>query len=129
MLVLAKVTTTHAEIKNDRLISSDDFTDRNLVLPDRKFEWFDWQKRLINKVGNLNVNWPLEIEPSIQFQFNKYPGQIPDETISAIVPIISNDDRQQICYVRITQSLESLDRTFHQLDIGLIGGMIISLII
>ena len=78
-------------------------------------------------MGNLNVNFPLNIDSPVQF--NKYPGQKPDETISAIVPIISNDNRQQIGYVRITQSLDPLDRTFHQLDIGLASGMIISIII
>ena len=45
------------------------------------------------------------------------------------MPIISNDSQQQIGYVRITQSLDALARTFHQLDIGLISGMIISLAI
>jgi two-component system, OmpR family, manganese sensing sensor histidine kinase len=97
------------------------------VLSDREFEWFDRQKKLVNKVGNLNLNLPLNINSIVQS--NKYPGQKPDETISAIVPIISNDSQQQIGYVRITQSLDALDRTFHQLDIGLLGGMILSLTI
>ena len=47
--------------------------------------------------------------------------------------LVEDDDRQQIGYVRITQSLESLvggaspmeNRTFHQLDIGLVSGMMI----
>jgi two-component system, OmpR family, manganese sensing sensor histidine kinase len=81
------------------------------------------------------VNLPLNIDPPVQF--NKYPGQKPEETILAIVPIISNYDGQHIGYVRITQSLASLvgeaspteNRTFHQLDISLISGMMISLII
>jgi two-component system, OmpR family, manganese sensing sensor histidine kinase len=135
LIILAEVAATHAEIQGNRLVISDEFTTRNLALPDRKFEWFDRQKKLVDKAGDLNVNLPLNIDSSVQF--NKYPGQKPDETISAIVPIISNDDfarrrlrqRQQIGYVRITQSLESLERTFHQLDIGLISGMIISLAI
>jgi two-component system, OmpR family, manganese sensing sensor histidine kinase len=127
LMILAEVAATHAEIQNNRMIVGDEFTDRNLALPDRKFEWFDRQKKLVDKVGNLNVNFPLNIDPPVQF--NKYPGQKPDKTISAIVPIISNDNRQQIGYVRITQSLEALDRTFHQLDIGLASGMIISIII
>jgi two-component system, OmpR family, manganese sensing sensor histidine kinase len=127
LIILAKVAATHAEIQDSRLIVGDDFTDRNLVLSDRKFEWFDRQKKLVDRVGNLNINLPLNIESPVQF--TKYPGQKPDETISAIVPIISNDNKQQIGYVRITQSLESLDRTFHQLDIGLASGMIISIII
>jgi two-component system, OmpR family, manganese sensing sensor histidine kinase len=127
LMILAEVAATHAEIQNNRMIVGDEFTDRNLALPDRKFEWFDRQKKLVDKVGNLNVNFPLNIDPPVQF--NKYPGQKPEETISAIVPIISNDNRQQIGYVRITQSLEALDRTFHQLDIGLASGMIISIII
>ncbi len=126
LLVLAKVTATHAELQNGRLIIGDEFTGSNLALPDRTFEWFDRQKRLVAKVGNLSVNLPLNIDSL--FQFNKYPGRKSDETISAIVPIISNDDRQQIGYVRITQSLEPLDRTFHQLDIGLASGMIISIL-
>jgi two-component system, OmpR family, manganese sensing sensor histidine kinase len=127
LMILAEVAATHAKIQNNRMIVGDEFTDRNLALPDRKFEWFDRQKKLVDKVGNLNVNFPLNIDPPVQF--NKYPGQKPDKTISAIVPIISNDNRQQIGYVRITQSLEALDRTFHQLDIGLASGMIISIII
>jgi two-component system, OmpR family, manganese sensing sensor histidine kinase len=126
-IVLAKVAATYAEIQNDRLIVGDEFTDRHLALPDRKFEWFDLQKRLIDKVGDLNINLPLNIDLTVQF--NKYPGQQPEETISAIVPIINNSNRQHIGYVRITQSLEPLNRTFHQLDIGLLGGMIISIII
>jgi two-component system, OmpR family, manganese sensing sensor histidine kinase len=117
LIVLAKVAATHAEIQHNRLIVGDEFTSRNLALPDRKFEWFDRQKRLVDKVGNLNVNSPLNIDHPVQS--NKYPGRRPDETISAIVPIISNDSQQQIGYVRITQSLDALDRTFHQLDIGL----------
>jgi two-component system, OmpR family, manganese sensing sensor histidine kinase len=127
LIVLAKVAATHAEIQHDRLIVGDEFTSGNLALPDRKFEWFDRQKRLVDKVGNLSVNSPLNIDPPVQF--NKYPGGKPDETISAIVPIISNDDGQQIGYVRITQSLDALDRTFHQLDIGLMSGTITSLVI
>ena len=75
-IVLAKVAATHAEIQNDRLIIGDEFTSGNLALPDRKFEWFDRQKRLVDKVGNLNVNLPLNIEPPVRF--NKYPGQKPE---------------------------------------------------
>ena len=127
LVILAEVAATHAEIQNNRLIVGDDFTDRSLALPDRKFEWFDRQQRLVDKVGNFNFNLPLNIKDSVQF--NKYPGQKPDEIISVVIPIIDRDNRQQIGYVRITQSLESLDRTFHQLDIGLISGMIISLAI
>ncbi len=127
LIVLAKVAATHAEIQHNRLIVGDEFTSGNLALPDRKFEWFDRQKRLVDKIGNLSVNLPLNIDPPVQS--NKYPGRIPDETISAVVQIISNDNQQQIGYVRITQSLDALDRTFHQLDIGLLGGMIISLTI
>ncbi len=127
LIILAKVAATHAEIKDNQLIVSDEFTGSTVALPDSKFEWFDRQKKLVDKVGNLNINLPLNIDSPVQF--NKYPGRKPDETISAVVPIIRNDNRQQIGYVRITQSLESLDRTFHQLDIGLISGMILSLII
>jgi two-component system, OmpR family, manganese sensing sensor histidine kinase len=127
LIILAKVAATHAEITDDRLVVSDEFTGSNIALSDREFEWFDRQKKLVNKVGNLNLNLPLNINYIVQF--NKYPGQKPDETISAIVPIISNDSQQQIGYVRITQSLDALDRTFHQLDIGLLGGMILSLTI
>jgi two-component system, OmpR family, manganese sensing sensor histidine kinase len=127
LIILAKVAATHAEIKDNRLIVSDEFTGSNVALSDREFEWFDRQKSLVNKVGNLNVNLPLNINPTVQF--NKYSGQKPDETISAIVPIISNDNQQQIGYVRITQSLDALDRTFHKLDVGLISGMILSVII
>lgn len=125
LIILAKVAATHAEIKDNRLVVSDEFTGSNVALSDREFEWFDRQKRLVNKVGNLNVNLPLNINSTVQF--NKYAGQKPGETISAIVPIINNDERQQIGYVRITQSLDALDRTFHQLDIGLVGGTILSL--
>ena len=129
LIILAKVAATHAEIKDNRLIVSDEFTGSNVALSDREFEWFDRQKKLVNKVGNLNVNLPLNINSIVQF--NKYPGRKPDETISAIVPIISNDDfarrrlrqRQQIGYVRITQSLDVLDRTFHRLNQYLVGGM------
>jgi two-component system, OmpR family, manganese sensing sensor histidine kinase len=127
LIILAKVAATHAEINDDRLVVSDELTGSNIVLSDREFEWFDRQKKLVNKVGNLNLNLPLNINSIVQS--NKYPGQKPDETISAIVPIISNDSQQQIGYVRITQSLDALDRTFHQLDIGLLGGMILSLTI
>lgn len=127
LVILAEVAATHAEIQHNRLIVGDEFTNGSLALTDRKFEWFDRQQRLVDKVGNLNVSLPLNI--NVPVQFNKYPEQKPDETISAVVPIISHDDRQQIGYVRITQSLEALDRTFHQLDIGLISGMIISLAI
>ncbi|WP_041547775.1 hypothetical protein [Chamaesiphon minutus] len=58
------------------------------------------------------------------------PASLEDETIAAVVPIIDRDNQRQIGYVRITQSLELLgggaspteNRTFHQLDIGLISG-------
>jgi two-component system, OmpR family, manganese sensing sensor histidine kinase len=126
LIILAKVAATHAEIQDRRLIISDEFTRSNLVLSDRRFEWFDLQKKLVDKIGNLDVNSPLNID--VRVQFNKYPGRTPDETISAVVPIISNDSGRQIGYVRITQSLDALDRTFHQLDIGLASGMIISII-
>ena len=127
LVILAKVTATHAELQNGRLIIGDEFTGGNLALPDRKFEWFDRQQKLVDKIGKLNVDLPLNINSTIQF--NKDRGQKPEQTVSAIVPIINNDDRQQIGYVRITQSLDSLDRTFHQLDLGLVSGMVISLVI
>jgi two-component system, OmpR family, manganese sensing sensor histidine kinase len=127
LIILAKVAATHAEIYDDRLIVSDEFTGSNIAFSDREFEWFDRQKKIVNKVGNLNLNLPLNLNSTVEF--NKYPGRKPDETISAVVPIISNDDLQQIGYVRITQSLDALDRTFHQLDIGLLGGMILALTI
>jgi two-component system, OmpR family, manganese sensing sensor histidine kinase len=127
LIVLAKVAATHAEIQNDRLIISDEFTNSQIALLDRKFEWFDLHKQLVGKAGNLNIELKLDLKDPIQF--NKNRGYIPEETISVVIPIINNDNQQQIGYIRIIQSLDSLDRTFHQLDIGLVSGMLISLII
>ncbi len=127
LIILAKVAATHAEIQNDRLVISDEFTNSKIALLDRKFEWFDRQQKLVGKAGSLSSELKLNINTPIQFTKNR--GYIPEETVSVVIPIINNDNQQQIGYVRIIQSLDSLDRTFHLLDIGLIGGMVISLVI
>jgi two-component system, OmpR family, manganese sensing sensor histidine kinase len=125
LVILAKVAATHAELRDDRLIVSDEFMNSNIHPPDREFEWFDLQKRLINKVGNLAVNLPLNTNSTVKF--DRYRDGKSTSTIAVIVPIINNKDRRQLGYTRITQSLTVFDRTFHQLDIGLMSGMIVSL--
>lgn len=127
LIILAEVAATHAKRNNNRLTVSDEFTKSNVVLSDRKFEWFDRHKRLAGKVGNVGLDLPLNLDRTVQF--NKYADQRSEETISVIAPIVRNEDRLQIGHVRITQSLEPLERTLHQLDIGLASGMIISIII
>ncbi len=127
LIVLAKLAATHAEIQNGRLVISDEFANSKIVLLDRKLEWFDLQQELVGEAGSLNLGLKLNIDAPIQFTKNK--EHTPEETVSVVIPIINNDNQQQIGYVRIIQSLESLDRTFHQLDIGLISGMVISLLI
>jgi signal transduction histidine kinase len=69
------------------------------------------------------LSLPAAIRESIQIQPSK------PALISVNIPIIDTYNRSLVGYLRVSQSLEELNETFKQLDLGLIGGAAISLIL
>jgi len=65
---------------------------------------------------------PLPVDRTVQIQL--------DNRIQGVtLPIVGSDDRKQIGYVRVSQSLEELDETLRKLDLGLGSGIVFALLL
>ncbi|PSF32931.1 two-component sensor histidine kinase [Aphanothece hegewaldii CCALA 016] len=123
LTALAQGAAANSEYENGKLKIEDDFISRDLLARHQALQWFTPQNQLIYQTGNNIIKLPLSVKEPIQIQ--KQGKRI----IAVTLPILENEERQLIGYVRASQSLEEYDETLRKLDFGLGSGILTALIL
>ncbi len=123
LLAIGKGAAANVEFEKGRLTVESDFRPQDLIAYHQALQWFDTQGNLITQQGKTVLNLPFLPNKIVQVQTGKIPIQ------AVTVPIIASDNGQLVGYVRVSQSLEEFDETLQKLDLGLGGGIIISLVL
>ncbi|PSM49605.1 two-component sensor histidine kinase [Chroococcidiopsis sp. CCALA 051] len=121
LIALGQGAAANAEYENGQIKIESDFPVQDLIANNQALEWFDTQRRLVERQGKATVTLPLSPKETVQFQTRK------NRLIATTLPIIGSDDRKLIGYVRVSQSLEEYDETLSKLDWGLGGGILVAL--
>jgi signal transduction histidine kinase len=113
-----------AEFDKGYLESATKFPPQQLEEAQQAFQWFDTQGKLIEQQGrNSHISkLPLLIEPTIQ-------TQIDAGLVVVTLPIVDNNRRQLIGYLRGSQSLAEVDETIAKLDAGLAVGALVAIVL
>ncbi|MEH2289861.1 sensor histidine kinase [Nostoc sp.] len=123
LLAIGKGAAANVEFEKGRLTFESDFRPQDLIAYHQALQWFDTQGNLITQQGKTVLTLPFLPNKIVQVQAGKIPIQ------AVTVPIIANDKDQLVGYVRVSQSLEEFDETLQKLDLGLSGGIIITLVL
>ncbi|MFM7885819.1 MAG: sensor histidine kinase [Pseudanabaena sp.] len=123
LTTLGQTVAASSGFKNGRIQVADNLSVQGLDVQRQSLQWIDIQGNTVYLQGNRTLSLPTAIRESIQIQSSK------PALISVNIPIVDTYTRSLVGYLRVSQSLEELNETFRQLDLGLIGGAAISLIL
>jgi len=127
--LLEKLTTlgqgvaANLENENGKLKIENDFNAQEILNRNQAIQWFDIQGKLITQQGNFVIKTPLSKDSFVQIQKGN------PEIKGITLPIIDSHSRQLIGYIRVSQSLEELEKTLQKLDWGLGVGILTALIL
>ena len=114
-----------AELGDDgNLKVEDEFLSQKLINEEQSFEWFDLQGKLIQRMGKVFPNLPLDIEAVSDFD---HEGE--NHIHSVTLPILKEETGEQIGYVRVNEQMDDFDETVFLLDIGLGVGVIVAAVL
>ncbi len=111
--------------KQGRIIVGKGFSTPELIARERAIQWFDLEGRLIDQQGKAVLALPIPASTEDPVQIQASQPRIQGVTL----PILSNDDRQPVGYVRVSKSLAEQDERLQKLDLGLGGGIVMALIL
>ncbi len=123
LTTLGQTVAASSGFKNGRIQVANDLSAKDLDLRRQSLQWIDIQGNTIVIQGNRTLSLPSVIKESIQIQSSNLP------LITVNIPIIDTYNQSLVGYLRISQSLEELNETFRKLDLGLVGGAVLSLIL
>ncbi len=108
--------------KEDGELEVDD--DETLVGAEQTIEWFDLEGELLFLQGKYDLEFPLDLEQSLQ----NYNLPVPLRSFTR--PVKNLEDQGEIIgYVRVSESLTELQNTLRRLDYGLGSGVVIALLL
>jgi two-component system, OmpR family, manganese sensing sensor histidine kinase len=113
----------NAEFDNGKFRVGEDFSASELIARGQALQWFDPQGRLIAQQGKAVLSLSLSTREIVQIQESKPRIQ------GVTLPVLGNDDRRLMGYVRASQSLAEVDENLQKLDLGLGGGILMALIL
>ncbi len=123
LTVLGQSVAASAEFKRGKLEVGDDFSAKSLLDREHAIQWFDTHGHLITQQGKAILSLPFSADRAVQFQAGKPRIQ------AVTLPILGSDNQRLIGYVRASQSLGEFDATLQKLDLGLAGGILMSLVL
>lgn len=123
LVTLGQGVVAEAELKDGQLKVEDDFLVQTLINRHQSFEWFDLQQKSVRRMGDYFPNTPLNLAAGVAVA-DQYP---PIQSIT--LPIIGEESKAVIGYVRVSQLLDEFDETVFLLDIGLGVGAIAATIL
>lgn len=114
-----------AEFDKGYLESATKFPPQQLEEAQQAFQWFDTQGKLIEQQGRNSYisTLPFSTEPTIQTQID------PVGLVVVTLPIVENNHRQLIGYLRGSQSLSEVNETIARLDAGLAVGALVAIVL
>jgi two-component system, OmpR family, manganese sensing sensor histidine kinase len=112
-----------AEFENGKFRVGEDFSEPELIAQGQALQWFDPQGHLMAQQGKVFPSLPFSIQGTVQIQ-EKNP-----RIQSVTLPVLGNDDRRLMGYVRASQSLAEADENLKKLDLGLGIGILMALIL
>lgn len=119
LVTLGQSVAVSADYENG-VLKPDDYTEvQSLVRQRQALQWFDWQGQEIERQGKDILTVPIWPERPIQIQ-----GK---QALGVTVPIVDGADKQPVGYVRVSESLDEINRELRNLDLGLGGGILIAL--
>ena len=108
--------------KEDGELDVDD--DETLVGAEQTIEWFDLEGELLFLQGKYDLEFPLDLEQSLQ----NYNLPVPLRSFTR--PVKNLEDQGEIIgYVRVSESLTELQNTLRRLDYGLGSGVASALLL
>jgi len=112
------------EIEHHQLRLEGDFNAQDMLNQNQSLQWFDIQGNLLTQQGKIKINLPLSKSGLIQDQ-KGHP-----EILVITLPILENDSRKLMGYIRVGQSLQDIQETLEKLDwglgIGILGALVLS---
>lgn len=123
LVTLGQGVVTEAKLENDQLKVEDDFLAQTLINRHQSFEWFDLQQKSVTRMGDYFPNTPLNLTAGVEIADQNPPIQ------SITLPIIGDETKAVIGYVRVSQRLDEFEETVFLLDIGLGVGAIAATIL
>ena len=123
LIVLGQGVVAEAELKDGKLTVEDEFLAQTLVSKQRSFEWFDTKGKSVERMGDSFSNTPFD--PEIEQEISEQNPPIQSVTL----PIVGEETRALIGYVRISQTMGEFDETVWLLDIGLGVGVMAAVVL
>ena len=130
LTLVAESAINNIELDEDRLTFDRELTDLHhirlnipVLVPEYNLELFDRQGRLLSKLGKIAVSSPFSFENYQQILSDKPRIQY------VTVPLVTTDTELTVGYIRSSQSLAAVDASLNKLNLGLIGGIVSTLII
>lgn len=130
LTIVAESAIDNIELDEDRLTFDRELTDRHrthinipVLIPEHNLELFDFQGNLLSKLGKITVDLPFSFDNFEQVLSSKPRFQY------VTVPLVSTATKLTVGYIRSSQSLEAVDISLNALDLGLVGGIVSTLII
>jgi two-component system, OmpR family, manganese sensing sensor histidine kinase len=111
-----------AELVKGHLKVENDFLTQTFISRGQSFEWFDLKGNSVKRLGEYFPETPLDRDATEAVANSDLRIQ------SITLPILGDEARSLIGYVRVSQHLEEFEETVLQLDIGLGVGVIVATI-
>jgi len=109
---------------NGQLKVEDEFMIQEVFSANQSFEWFTLQGNSVERMGDFFPETPLDIE-----EVSAFEEEGEEHIHSVTLPIIGEESREQIGYVRVSQLMDDYEETLLQLDIGLGAGVIVATVL
>jgi signal transduction histidine kinase len=112
------------EIEHHQLRIEGDFNAQDMLNQNQSLQWFDLQGNLLAQQGKIKIDLPLSKSSLIQDQKGH-----PDVLVITL-PILENNSRNLMGYIRVSQSLQDIQETLEKLDwglgMGILGALVLS---
>lgn len=121
LIALAEGAMAGIQVQQSHLQVPESVTLLELEAHHQKVEWFNAQGKLMEQRGDLSFRMPFNPHYRVQRQY--------DPPIQAVtVPIRLGDSATVVGYVRAMQSLDSIHKSLHRLDLGLGGASVLAVV-
>ncbi|WP_295615045.1 HAMP domain-containing sensor histidine kinase [Chamaesiphon sp. GL140_3_metabinner_50] len=127
--VVAENAIDNVELDEDRLMFDRELTDRHrmnlsipVLSPEDNLELFDFKGNQLSKLGKLDADLPLSFQNFQQVRSGDPRFQY------VTLPLVENKTNRTVGYLRASHSLAAIDASLHKLDLGLIGGIGLTLL-
>ena len=126
LIAVGQGVVAEAEIDDDgQLKVEDEFLAQAIFDEHQSFEWFTLQGVSVERMGEFFPNALLDIDATVNFENEDEEHHIHSVTL----PIIGEETREQIGYVRVSQLMDDFEETVLQLDIGLGAGVVVATVL